>query len=89
MAQGIRIVHPNKKIERFYRKWFKKCSGKERSERFLNNLYKTGNIIINRQTVKLNINMTKELYKSVAAADLSVKDLEQFVGSKKRSTLEI
>ena len=21
-AQGIRIVHPNKKIERFYRKWF-------------------------------------------------------------------
>ena len=27
--------------------------------------------------------MTKELYKSVAAADLSVKDLEQFVGSKK------
>jgi len=82
-AQGIKIVHPNKKIERFYQKWFQKCGGKERSERFLNNLYKTGNIIINRQTVKLNLKMTKELYKSVASADLSIKDLERFSLSKK------
>ncbi len=82
-AQGIKIVHPNKKIERFYQKWFQKCGGKERSERFLNNLYKTGNIIINRQTVKLNLKMTKELYKSVASADLSIKDLESFALSKK------
>ena len=36
-VQGIKIVHKNKRIERFYRNWFKKVAGKDRSERFLNN----------------------------------------------------
>ena len=34
-SQGITLVHPNKKIERFYKKWFQKVGGRERSERFL------------------------------------------------------
>ena len=54
-SQGIRIVHPNKRIERFYQRWFEKCGGKERSERFLNNLYKSGNVVVNRQTGKLTL----------------------------------
>ena len=75
-SQGIRIVHPNKKIERFYKKWFKKIRGKERSERFLNNLYKTGNVVVNRQTGKLSLKATDKLYKTVAAPDLIVNDIE-------------
>ena len=39
-SQGINIVHPNKTVEKFYQQWFKSVNGKERSERFLNNLYK-------------------------------------------------
>ena len=39
-SQGINIVHPNKSVERFYQQWFKSVNGPERSERFLNNLYK-------------------------------------------------
>ena len=31
-SQGIRLVHPNKRIERFYRNWFEKIKGEERSE---------------------------------------------------------
>jgi hypothetical protein len=32
-SQGIDIVHPNKAIERFYRKWFSQINGIERSDR--------------------------------------------------------
>ena len=45
-CQGINIVHENKSVEKFYQQWFKKVDGKERSERFLNNLYRTGNVFV-------------------------------------------
>jgi hypothetical protein len=77
-VQGIRPVHRNKKIERFYKQWFKKISGKERSERFLNNLYKTGNIIINRQTAKLSLKVTNKLYNAIASPDMQIKDIDEF-----------
>lgn len=76
-SQGIRISHPNKKIERFYKKWFKKIRGKDRSERFLNNLYKTGNVVITRQTGKLSLKITDKLYKTVASPDLLINSDEE------------
>ena len=75
-SQGIRIVHPNKRIERFYKKWFEKCGGKERSERFLNNLYKSGNVVVNRQTGKLTLKTAEKMYKTSAAADLLIDTLD-------------
>ena len=66
-CQGIRIVHPNPKIQRFYRNWWKKVHGKERSERFLNHLYRMGNVVIRKQTVKLSIKYQKELEKKARA----------------------
>lgn len=71
-CQGIRLVHPNKRIERFYRNWFDKINGEERSERFLNNLYRVGNVVINRQTAKISIKVENNLYKSVGSPDLIV-----------------
>lgn len=71
-SQGIRLVHPNKRIEKFYRNWFDKIQGEERSERFLNNLYKIGNVVINRQTAKINVKVAENLYKTVAAPDLTI-----------------
>ncbi len=53
-CQGIRLVHPNKKIEKFYRDWFNRVQGKDRSERFLNNLYKSANVVVKRQTQKIS-----------------------------------
>lgn len=64
-SQGISLVHPDRTAEKFFQQWFKKVNGKERSERFLNNLYRTGNVII----YKSNANVTPELstfMKSVA-----------------------
>jgi hypothetical protein len=78
-SQGITIVHPNKRTERFYRAWFKKVNGKDRSERFLNNLYRTGNVVINKQTAKLNNKIIDKMFKVTAAVDIpdpSVDEIE-------------
>ena len=76
-SQGIRPVHRNKRIERFYRKWFKKINGKERSERFLNNLYKSGNVVINRQTGKVSIKAADSLYRTIASPDFQIQDVDE------------
>jgi len=81
-SQGIRLVHPNKRIERFYRNWFDKVSGEERSERFLNNLYRVGNVVVNRQTAKINVKVENNLYKTVGGPDLIVNQDELKVNRK-------
>ena len=75
-VQGIKLVHKNKRIERFYRAWFKKIKGKDRSERFLNNLYKTANVVVHRQTAKLSIKAADKMYKATATADIEVLDID-------------
>ena len=60
-CQGINIVHENKSVEKFYQQWFKKCNGKERSERFLNNLYRTGQVFV----YKSYANITPEIKKYI------------------------
>ena len=82
-VHGIKLVHKNKRIERFYRQWFKKINGKDRSERFLNNLYKTGNIVIHKQTAKISLKVTDNLYKAIGSPDLNVKQMDQFKIEKK------
>ena len=47
-CQGVAVVHRDKSAESFYKQWFKKINGKERSERFLNNLYRSGNVVAYR-----------------------------------------
>jgi hypothetical protein len=75
-VQGIRPVHRNKRIERFFKQWFKKINGRDRSERFLNNLYKVGNVVINRQTAKVNVKVTDTLYKSLGGPDQYLNDMD-------------
>jgi hypothetical protein len=60
-CQGINIVHENKSVEKFYQQWFKKCSGKERSERFSNLLYRSGQVIAYRSYA----NITPEIVKYI------------------------
>ena len=72
--QGINLVHQNRSVEKFYQQWFKKVDGKERSERFLNNLYRTGNVIIYRSFAKVTPELSKFM-KSIAN-DIKVKVLD-------------
>ena len=74
-SQGLTLVHPNKTIEKFYRQWFINVGGIDRSERFLNYLYRCGNVAVKRRTAKLNKDKERELKRS-AGADLEIKDLQ-------------
>lgn len=58
-SQGISIVHENESVQDFYQQWFRKVDGKERSERFLNNLYRTGNVIIYKSFAQMTPDIVK------------------------------
>lgn len=68
-SQGIQIVHRDKSVEKFYQQWFRSVNGKERSERFLNNLYKCGNVIIYRSYA----NVTTQLNNYMKALSNDIK----------------
>lgn len=74
-AQGLTIVHPNKNIEKFYRKWFMQVNGVDRSERFLNYLYRCGNVIVKRRTAKLSRDKERELMKT-SGADIDIEQIK-------------
>ena len=76
-TQGITIVHPNKRIEKFFQKWFEKVSGKERSERFLNNLYRCGNVVVKRQNAKLSKKLERELTKADADIEIIIPKVKK------------
>lgn len=70
-CQGINIVHPNSSVEKFYQQWFRHVNGKERSERFMNNLYKTGNVVIYRSYAKVTPELNK--YMKALSSDIKVE----------------
>lgn len=70
-SQGIQIVHRDKSVEKFYQQWFKNVNGKERSERFLNNLYKTGNVIIHRSYATITPQLKN--YMKALSSDIKVE----------------
>ena len=74
-SQGLNLVHPNRSIERFYRKWFEQVDGLDRSERFLNYLYRCGNVTVKRRTAKISKKKEAELKRSTAAPDMKIEDL--------------
>jgi hypothetical protein len=72
-GQGVRLVHPNPRIQKFHRNWWKKVHGTERSERFLNYLYRLGTVVMQKQMAKISIKTERVLYKSAAKPDVQVK----------------
>jgi hypothetical protein len=73
-CQGLTIVHTDPKIEKFYKNWFKKIGGLERSERFLNYLYRCGNVIVNRTNAKITKVREEEFKKTIASSEESILD---------------
>jgi hypothetical protein len=58
-CQGINIVHENKSVEKFYQQWFKKVQGKERSERFSNLFYRSGQSVVYRSHANITPDVVK------------------------------
>jgi hypothetical protein len=60
-SQGISLVHRDKNAQKFYRRWWDEVNGSERSERYLNNLFRCGNVVIKRRWAKLNKATQKQM----------------------------
>ena len=75
-AQGVRLVHPNKRIERFYREWFKQVEGERVSERLGHLLFREANVPLRWYTAKINKAKRLEMQKSIAA-DISINKNSQ------------
>lgn len=76
-SQGVRIVHPQPRVQRFYRAWFKKVNGPERTERAFNYLYRFGQFALQRHTSKINRTQERRLRQTVAekiAADVEYEE---------------
>lgn len=78
-CKGIRFQHSNPSVQRFYAKWFEKVQGKERSERFLNLLYRSGNVIVKRRNGKLPRGKVDE-WKKAHGQDVTFEELETVSG---------
>src|SRR5512146_2772701 len=52
-CHGISLVHSDPKAQKRFNKWWDKVRGADRSERFLNLLFRAGNVIIKRSTGKV------------------------------------
>lgn len=78
-SQGINIVHENKSVEKFYQQWFKKCNGKERSERFLNNLYRTGQVFVYKSYASITPEITTYVKSLAKDITLEVPNIDQNV----------
>ncbi len=74
-CQGVRLSHKDKRIEKFYKNWYKKVEGKERSERFLNYLFRVANVVIQRQSVDINLKQRARLFKTSAALEMEEVDI--------------
>lgn len=63
-AQGMQLYHPNPAVEKFYRKWFHQIGGYDRTERFLNYLYRCGNVIVRRRNAKLSRERERDIVRA-------------------------
>lgn len=76
-CQGIHLVHNSPNVQQFYREWFEKVNGDERSERFVNKLLRCGNLIVKFSTAKLNSKQAEKLRKGLAAdIEIQPEDLQ-------------
>lgn len=65
-CQGLTISHKDKSIENFYRNWFKMVNGYDIVERFLNYLYRVGNVVVYRTTAKIKKKEETQFKKATA-----------------------
>lgn len=69
-CQGIRLVHPNRRVEKFYNDWFNRVNGKFVAERICNLLFREANVPIRSKTAKVNKKKRLEMQRSVASPDM-------------------
>jgi len=74
-AQGIRLQHPNSNMQQFYNTWWDKIGGTGRSERFLNSLYRCGQVIVKKSYGKVS-NFQERKMKKGLAEDVKIEKIK-------------
>lgn len=75
-CQGIRFVHPVKNHERFYTAWFKQVHGFDRSERFLNLLFRHNMVVAQARTGYMNLDIEREFYSQAGEIQIEKKKVK-------------
>lgn len=75
-VQGLGLAHHNKRTEAFYREWFRRVSGPERSERFLNLFYRCGQVIVKRLFSELPVRAVENFQKTAQAVETDIPHME-------------
>jgi hypothetical protein len=70
-CQGVRLVHQNHRVEKFYNDWFARVKGKEVSERLCNLLLREANVPIRMKTAKVNKAKRLQMQQSLASPDMN------------------
>ena len=73
---GIRVVHSQPSIEKFYQNWFARVNGVDRSERFCSNLYKFGNVIVRRRWAVLTKKQKKNIRRAKASDEVNFNEVK-------------
>lgn len=86
-CKGLDLSHRSERIERFYKDWFRRVGGPERSERFLNVLFRCSNVVMRRQMARLPLASGREVeipwryhFLNPLSVELVNEGLAQFVG---------
>lgn len=75
--EGIEVVHPVPYIEKFYKEWFRKVKGPDRSERFLSGIYRHGMVVVRKYHGTLNRKQRKNLEEyGLAASDVELNKID-------------
>lgn len=82
-VQGIDICHPVEQTERFFKAWFKKVRGLNRSERFLNLLYRRANVIVKRETAFVPLGTYRDMRakgneSAQASPDIDLRNQQEY-----------
>jgi hypothetical protein len=73
-CRGLQIVHPNRRIEDFLQEWARKVELYDRASCFMNQFFRLGNVIINRETALLAADDINRLQRGIAQADIPVDE---------------
>lgn len=61
-SQGVKVVHENKRTQKFAQRWFThKINGEQITERFLNYLYRLGTVVTQRHMCKISMSEQRRL----------------------------
>lgn len=78
-CQGIQIFHPALSKQKRYRHWFRKVGGVERSERFVNLLFRHGAVVTKRWYADLNLGDLEDLEQGVASRPVQDTDYKRSI----------